>query len=133
MRTAATLSLLYLLAACATRTALPDRDPAITGFVTEIATHAGAAEGVLGEIRVEANPADSAGSPKYVLTITDETVLLLRPDEITERLPFEQLVVGQRVDAWVTGPVMESYPARARASHVLIHGEQEAGVAGPTD
>lgn len=133
MRAAATLSLLYLLAACATRTALPDHDPDITGFVTRISTLGGAAEGVLGEIRVEANPADSAGSPKYVLTVTEETVLLLRPGEITERLSFEELVVGQRVDAWVTGPVMESYPMRARASHVLIHGQREAGTTGTTD
>ena len=39
-----------------------------------------------------------------------------------ERRPatFEALQVGQKVEAWFTGPVAESYPVQAVASDIVI-------------
>jgi len=33
---------------------------------------------------------------------------------------FEALEAGQQVQLWFTGPVMESYPAQARARQIVI-------------
>lgn len=127
MRTAIAIPLLLALsltvAGCRTTTALPDRDPDITGVITHVSAVQG--PNSLGTIRVEANPADSSGSPKYVLTLTRGTILVVRPNEITEPLDFAQVMVGQRVSAWITGPVRESYPMQATASHVLVMGNTD--------
>lgn len=126
MRAPATLPLLALAlvtsAVCATKVALPTREPEVRGVVTAV-TPADAGETGserLGTLRVEANPADSSGSAKWVLTITGNTIVLMRPGEMTEPASFQRLVIGQRVDAWVTGPVAESYPMQATASHLLV-------------
>lgn len=126
MRAPATLPLLAVAlaigAACATKVALPTREPEVRGVVTAV-TPADAGETGserLGTLRVEENPADSSGSAKWVLTITGNTIVLMRPGEMTEPASFQRLVIGQRVDAWVTGPVAESYPMQATASHLLV-------------
>ena len=110
------------LAACATKVALPEREPDVRGVVTAVTpADAGETGGErLGTLRIEENPADASGSAKWVLTITGNTIVLVRPGEVTEPASFERLVIGQRVDAWVTGPVRESYPMQADASHVLV-------------
>ena len=113
---------LTIAAACATKVALPSRDPEVRGIVTAVTpSEAGETGGErLGTLRIEENPADSSGSPKWVLTITANTIVLVRPGEITEPASFQRLVTGQRVDAWITGPVRESYPMQAEASHILV-------------
>ena len=132
MRAPATLPLLALalsiVAACATRVALPSRDPEVHGIVTAVTpADAGETGGErLGTLRVEENPADSSGSAKWVLTITGNTIVLVRPGEMTEPASFQRLVIGQRVDAWVTGPVAESYPMQATASHLLVRDSTRA-------
>ena len=111
--------------ACRTTTALPERPPDVTGIVTQVV----AAQGpdAIGTLRVEENPADSSGSAKYVLTLTHETILVVRPGEVTEEIGFGDMVVGQRVEAWITGPVRESYPMQADASHVLVLNQRPGG------
>ncbi len=103
---------------CRTATALPERPPDVTGEVTQVSAVQG--PDAIGSLRVEENPADSSGSAKYVLTVTPATVLVGRPGGVTEEVGFGEMVVGQRVQAWITGPVRESYPMQATASHVLV-------------
>lgn len=125
MRTTSALALLFAgafqaaaMSGCRTTMALPERQPDVTGVITQVS----AAQGpeAIGTLRVEENPADSSGSAKYVLTLTHETMLVVRPGELTEEIGFGDMVVGQRVQAWITGPVRESYPMQATASHVLV-------------
>jgi hypothetical protein len=125
MRTTSALALLFAVAfqatamsGCRTTTALPERQPDVTGVVTQVSATEGPA--AIGTLRVEENPADSSGSAKYVLTVTHETMLVVRPGELSEEIGFGDMVVGQRVQAWITGPVRESYPMQATASHVLV-------------
>ena len=126
MRPLATLPLLVcalsIAAACATKVALPSRDPEVRGVVTAVTPAAAGESGdqPLGTLRIEENPADSSGSAKWVLSITGNTIVLVRPGEVTEPASFERLVIGQRVEAWITGPVRESYPMQATASHLLV-------------
>jgi hypothetical protein len=103
---------------CRTTTALPERPPDVTGEVTQVSAVQG--PDAIGSLRVEENPADSSGSAKYVLTVTPATVLVVRPGGVAEEVGFGEMVVGQRVQAWITGPVRESYPMQATASHVLV-------------
>ena len=124
MRIHRTLPLLALLAlGCTTRIFMPDRPPDVTGVVTAVRAidpEAPNAGEQLGTIRVEENPADSSGSAKYDLRLTRETIIIVSPGEVTNPGTFAQILTGQRVEAWITGPVAESYPAQATASHVVV-------------
>ena len=124
MRITTMLPLLALVAlGCSTTTALPERAPDVSGIVTAVRAidaEAPNAGEQIGTIRVEENPADSSGSAKFDLRLTRETLIVVRPGEVTDPGTFDQILTGQRVDVWITGPVAESYPAQAAASHVLV-------------
>ena len=92
----------------AARNAVPRTPPEIRGIVT-------AADA--GSVRVEANPAEAAGSPKAVVRLTSETLVVYRNGDPAEA---EELTVGHNVSVWFTGPVMESYPVQATAAAVVI-------------
>ena len=81
--------------------------PSIVGQVTAIA---------LPMVIVEENPAESHGSDKARVRVTDGTQVL-RQGEV---VGIAELQVGQQVKVWFTGPVMESYPAQATASVIVI-------------
>jgi hypothetical protein len=68
-------------------------------------------------VRIEENPADLGGSAKAVLRVTESTRILHRSGAAVSLSDFR---VGKRVRAWVTGPIMESYPVQATASAVVI-------------
>lgn len=88
--------------------AVPHTAPSITGQVTAIA---------LPVIRVEENPAESHGSAKAFVRITNDTQLL-RSEE--GDLSVSDLQVGQLVKIWFKGPIMESYPLQATAGVIYI-------------
>lgn len=103
-----------LVIACASPAArVPSSPPSIDGRVTAVDRQG---EGI-GSIRVEANPAETSGSDKAVVYIT-QTTEIVRGD--SARANFAALATGQWVRVWFTGPVRESYPVQADAAVVQI-------------
>lgn len=70
-----------------------------------------------GTIRVETIPTDAAGSPKAVVTVNANSMVLLLDRTEGE---FRSLSVGQWVRVWFNGPVLESYPVQGYAATVAI-------------
>lgn len=70
----------------------------------------------LGTIRVEANPADSTGSAKAVVRITQTTSVL----RVNRKGDFNDLRIGDWVRVWFVGPVMESYPIQVQGGVVVV-------------
>jgi hypothetical protein len=89
-------------------TAALDSVPYIRGTITAIERN---------RIRIEEVPADLTGTAKALLRLTDTTRIQLHSGAVASP---SDLRVGQGVSAWVTGPIMESYPVQADASAVVI-------------
>jgi hypothetical protein len=85
----------------------------VRGVVTEASR---SAEVVL----VEENPSDRSGSAKGEFAVTDETEILEQKDGDQAPASFEDLRVGQMVEATYAGPVAESYPTRGIAGRIVI-------------
>ena len=122
MPTIRILLLAVAAVACISPTPLPDRPADITGVVTNI--QPGDTPERPSAVRIEANPAEESGSPKMVLAVTRETRVLDRRSGGEPRaIGKDALRVGDRVEAWVTGPVQESYPSRATAEAIVVLGD----------
>lgn len=74
-----------------------------------------------GVVLVEEKPAEETGSRKDSVTVTNATRLFERRGRDLARIRFDDLEVGQRVRAWYTGPVAESYPRQAAAGLIVVH------------
>jgi hypothetical protein len=74
--------------------------------------------GTPGHILVD-SPGDRTAD-KYMVSVTEETLILQQEGEDQRQVSFEALEAGQQVQLWFTGPVMESYPAQARAMQIVI-------------
>jgi hypothetical protein len=116
------LVVVAIVAGCGPR--LPSDPPAIRGYVTSVSTVAGGSSSTAfaGTILVEASK-DATGTSldKASLTVAGGVpVLLVRKDGAVEAASFADLRVGTKVEAWVDGPVRESYPVQADASCVAI-------------
>jgi hypothetical protein len=85
----------------------------IRGEITEVSR---SAEVVL----VEENPSDESGSAKGEFAVDDETEILEQQDGNLAPVAFEDLRVGQMVEATYTGPVAESYPTQGVAGRIVI-------------
>ncbi len=106
---------LALTAACIEPEAgMPSGPASIAGRVTAV-DRSGER---IGSVRVEARPADTAGSAKAVVRITQGTAVF--GAAATGRADFNALRVGQWVRVWFVGPVRESYPVQADAGTVVI-------------
>ena len=119
------------VAACASSARLPEVTPDIVGTITSVQPPS-SPDGRT-RVRIEANPAEESGSPKMVLAVERETRILdarrggeMRPAGI------EALRVGERVRAWVTGPIMESYPSQGTAGTIVLDGGSAGAKAGAT-
>jgi hypothetical protein len=60
------------------------------------------------------------GDNKSHVRLPQTALLLRRTATGLERVGFSDLQVGQKVAAWFTGPVAESYPTQASARAVVI-------------
>jgi len=87
---------------------IPSEAPYIQGAITSVAE---------GLILVEEHAAQAAGSAKASLRLTSSTRILHRSGLAARP---SDLRVGQHVQAWVAGPVMESYPTQGTAAVVVI-------------
>lgn len=85
--------------------------PSIIGEITSVA---------LPVILVEENPAEKHGSDKASVGLTDRTTVLHQGGN---KVGIKELSVGQRVKVWFSGPVMESYPAQAKAGVIIIESD----------
>ena len=83
----------------------------IQGYVTSISGSV---------VLVEENPADQSGSAKGAFTVTDETEILKQQGAEQVPATFEDLQVGQLVEATYAGPVAESYPTQGEAASIVI-------------
>ena len=126
VRAGAALGLIVLLAACSpgsddgsTIRQDPSIPPAESPYVIGTVTHLDG-----NEIRIEEVPADSAGSDKVVARIVPATRIYGLGGE---RVTPTALRVGQQVQAWLTGPVMESYPVRGTADRLVIVKDSTGG------
>lgn len=100
----------------------PDDEPAIDGFVTVVNAPMGPAGDTRLVIQVDEVPGDTGGSPKFSLTIDDETQLLRWNADAGGYGTFDlvDFAIGQHVRVWVTGPIMESYPMQATAHTIVL-------------
>lgn len=85
----------------------------IRGEITEVSR---SAEVVL----VEEDPSDEWGSAKGEFAVDPETELLQQQDGDLAPVAFEDLRVGQMVEATYSGPVAESYPTQGVAGRIVI-------------
>ncbi len=89
----------------------------IRGTITHVSP---SAEVVL----VEEDPSDESGSAKGEFAVTRQTEIFeRRGGKLTS---FEDLRVGQLVEATYAGPVAESYPTQGTAGRIIILGEDQA-------
>ena len=88
-------------------------ETSIRGEITELSR---SAEVVL----VEEDPSDESGSAKGEFAVDGETEILERRDGDLAPVAFEELRVGQVVQATYSGPVAESYPTQGVAGRIVI-------------
>ena len=127
----------------------PATDPTVVGFVTDVVPFEPITDGCiepdpdadpdapvssddppvcsdpatapLGTVLVEEVPAaPSSGSNKISFTVDSDTTLLIETSSAHDPLSFADLADGMAVTGWADGPVMESYPAQARAAAIVV-------------
>jgi hypothetical protein len=112
-------ALMMVSPGCASTAEPMETEADLIGFITEIRPNG---EGdILGQINVESH-ADKIVS-KYIITITDETLIFQQDGNDLRRTAFKTLENKQWVKIWFTGPVTESFPARGTAGQVVMIGE----------
>jgi hypothetical protein len=110
------LSLSATLASCITPVP-PDTDPSIRGVITEVTPgeDGGVVLVVWHDSLGEVYDLDSIAA-----SIDENTEVFDREGNLIE---FADLEVRDVVDAWVTGPIAESYPPQGRADALRVIGE----------
>lgn len=119
--------MLIILAACGDSSDETPRttDPDFIGDVTEV--HPLGNNGVVGTILVEAEVTSQGNAylEKYVVTINDETTILIKDGRTAEDTTFDAIETGQQVQVWFDGPVKESFPMQVDAAQIMIVGQPE--------
>lgn len=79
-----------------------------------------ASQGKIGSLLIEGvNEADTRYD-KASVRITDQTRILSQSGNVMSPTTFEELRVGQRVQATFTGSVLQTYPVQATADEVVL-------------
>ena len=94
-------------------------DPDIRGVITSITDGSG---DVIGSVRIEDAIDQDTEYDKAVVRVESDTRILLQAGNAMMEVTFGDLMVGQTVEAWFTGPVAESYPVQVKASQIVIVG-----------
>ena len=94
----------------------PETAPSIRGVITNVTPRA---EG-LWVILIEETAPEGFEFDKASLTITRDTEILKPVGNGYQVVTLEEPIEGLFVDAWVTGPVRESYPVQADADVVVL-------------
>ncbi len=103
--------LAMVLAVAAPALAQTESANGVRGYITSISGSV---------VLVEENPADQSGSAKGAFTVTDETRIYKQQGDKQVAATFEDLQVGQLVEATYAGPVAESYPTQGEAASIVI-------------
>jgi Protein of unknown function (DUF3221) len=109
----ALLAVLGIALATAAPALAEPSENSIRGTITEVSR---SAEVVL----VEENPSEESGSAKGEFAVSGETEILEQRGQDLAPVSFEDLRVGQMVEATYTGPVAESYPTQGVAGRIVI-------------
>ena len=110
------IGLVVVAVDCASPPKALETEADFTGFITEI--HLIGEKGTLGQILVESH-ADKLVD-KYMVTITDETLIFKQDGENRRQVAFETLEATQQVQIWFSGPILESFPKQGTAEQVVI-------------
>ena len=105
---------IILLSACSTSET--DTEPDLVGWIDDVQQAQGG--GKLGQLLV--NSPDNKTSDKFIVTVTDETMVGVQVGGSQHQADFDILIFGQKVEIWFSGPVMESYPAQVTAERIII-------------
>jgi hypothetical protein len=111
-------ALMMVSPGCASTAEPMETEADLIGFITEIRPNG--ERDILGQINVESH-ADKIVS-KYIITITDETLIFQQDGNDLRRTAFKTLENRQWVKIWFTGPVTESFPVQGTAGQVVIIG-----------
>ncbi|HUF53448.1 MAG TPA: DUF3221 domain-containing protein [Dehalococcoidia bacterium] len=115
---AALLSVLAFAAACGDDSeAEVEGDPHVRGIITELNEGQG---DIIGTIRIEGRITSETEFDAASLRIEEDTDAFRSVASELQDASFLDLAFGQAVEAWVTGPVAESYPIQAKAARVVI-------------
>jgi hypothetical protein len=121
------IALAALAANCSSSNETPTSDhkplhsePDFIGDITEV--HQIGENGVLGTALVETKVTTQDGqyADKYMVTVTDETLILEQDGKTVDHVSFEVLEPGQQARIWFSGPVRESYPAQVDAQQIMM-------------
>jgi inhibitor of cysteine peptidase len=88
-----------------------DEEPDLIGWIDNIQQPQGETPG-----RILINSPDNKTSDKFWVTVTDKTAIYKQ----TQNVGFDIFNIGQKVEIWFSGPVMESYPAQVSAGKIVI-------------
>lgn len=109
------VTLTMLVTATAAVALAQEESVSYIGYVTSISGDS---------VLVEEDPASDWGGNKGYFTVTGETeILRLVGGDAVAPATFEELEVGQLVEATYSGPILESYPTQGGASSIVILGE----------
>ena len=101
---------------CASVPILLVREADFSGFITEIRPNG--QRGVTGQLLVESH-ADKIVT-RYVIRVTDETLILRRDDDDLRRVRFSTLAEKQTVEIWWAGPTTGTFPVLGTAAQIVI-------------
>ena len=62
-------------------------------------------------------------SDRFVIELDEDVEILISKDRVNEPGNITDVNIGQQVEIWIIGGIMESYPARAVAKKIVIVGE----------
>ncbi|MFC1945823.1 DUF3221 domain-containing protein [Chloroflexota bacterium] len=106
----------FVAVGCTSAPEALETEPDFTGFITEI--YPLQKKGMLGQFLVEA-PAKNI-IDKYMVTIKDNTWIFKQNGDERPQVAFEALEIGQQVQIWFSGAIMESFPMQGTAQQVVI-------------
>ncbi len=102
-----------------------DSPPDIRGTITNVQPSADQSQGIAGSMLVEGPIEGGTKFDKASITITGDTRLFEQVGDERRPVTVDAFRAGQRVEAWFTGPVMESYPVQVTALEIML--VQQAG------
>ena len=111
LRAIVMLALLVSITGCASTP--PTQDPSIRGTITKAELTGGG----IGTILIEGPLSGDTSFDRASVTVASDTEVFSADGSEVEAA---RLAEGQRVEAWFTGPVAESYPVQATAAAVKI-------------
>jgi len=86
-------------------------EPNLIGWIDSIQPPQGEAPG-----QILVHSPDNKTSDKFMVTVTSKTVI----NKQMKKVGFDSFNIGQKVEIWFSGPVMESYPAQVSAEKIVI-------------